>query len=70
MAVDTRAKRLSMANMLHGNLLPDPNTNGVDAGERATFLLLYSGLALDAGSDGLLDDNYKLSVGINRMGIS
>lgn len=69
MAVDTRAKRLSMANFMHGNLLPDPNTNGVDAGERATFLLLYSGIALDGGG-GLLDDDYKLSIGINRMGIS
>lgn len=43
MAVDTRAKRLSMLNFVSGGLLPDPSGT-VDAAARATFLRLYSGL--------------------------
>lgn len=43
--VNTRAKRLSMLNFRsRGRLLPDPNTSGVDQGERQTFLNKYSGV--------------------------
>ena len=45
MAVDTRAKRLSMLNFGGGGLLPDPSGT-VDAAARATLLNLYSGIAL------------------------
>lgn len=46
MAIDTRAKRQSMLNFSAGALLPHPDTSGVSAAERATFLDLYEGIPL------------------------
>ncbi len=60
MAVDTRAKRLSMLNMGTGDLLPDPNTSGVDQSERQTFLDSYSGILWTAV--GPIIDNAKFSL--------
>ena len=48
MAVDTRAKRLSMlAFSGPDDLNTDPATSGVDAPERADFLGLYRGITLN-----------------------
>ena len=52
MAVDSRQKRLSMLNFEGGDLLPDPNTSGVDASERQTFLDKYSGIAFAGAAGG------------------
>ncbi len=60
MAVDTRAKRLSMLNMGTGDLLPDPNVSGVDQSERQTFLDSYSGILWTAVGPVL--DNAKFSL--------
>lgn len=46
MAIDTAAKRASILNLSTGDLLPAPSGT-VTAGERLTFLDLYSGIAAD-----------------------
>ena len=46
MAIDTAAKRLSALNFGRGILLPAPDGT-IDAGDKATLLNLYSGIALD-----------------------
>lgn len=46
MAIDTAAKRLSALNFGRGILLPAPDGT-IDAGDKATLLNLYRGIALD-----------------------
>lgn len=58
MAVDTRAKRLSILNFGDGtgiHLLPDPNVSGIDQGERQTLLDCYSGILFAEPSVGFTD---------------
>ena len=62
MAIDTRAKRVSMINFGEGDqILFDPD-NVVGAGDRAHMLGLYSGISLDlpseAGGDGYMAMSY------------
>ena len=54
MAIDTAAKRLSALNFGRGILLPAPDGT-IDAGDKATLLNLYSGIALDPPVDAAID---------------
>jgi len=50
MAIDSRAKRLSMLSFGGADLLPDPDTSGLSASERATLLGLYAGITISLGT--------------------
>lgn len=53
MALDSRAKRLSLMNYISGGLLPDPSGT-VDQAARQTFLGFYSGILFAGGPTDVL----------------
>ena len=70
MAIDTRAKRMSVANMFLVPIIPGITPDGsVDDGDRYHFLNLYFGIAISASSGdvAIINDGFTvMPVSINE----